>query len=136
VKKSFVLLAALAAALATAASAGAEKPGPGPIATPASVCRALADFGAYPSFEACMTRLNADVQAYMSEDDNGNLINLDQRCTQLEEGFTDPGTGEHFAVTYPFWFVEFPGFPLPEFTGVNHHQCMLILYAYHFAFSG
>ncbi len=81
-----------------------------------------------------MMQINADVQAYMAEDDSGNLINLDQRCTELEQGFTDPFTGEHFAVTYPFWFVEFPGFPLPEFTAVNHHQCMLTLFAYHFAF--
>jgi hypothetical protein len=131
--KRLLVLSVVVVSLVVATAATAAKPGPGPIATPASVCRVLADWGAYPSFTTCMARINQDVQSYMSEDEQGNLINLDQRCTELEQGITDP-SGEFLQVTYPFYFEEPPGFPLTQFTAVNHHQCELTLYAYHFAF--
>ena len=54
--------------------------------------------------------------------------NLDQRCTELENDPVEP-------VTYPFYFVEFPGFPMTQFTAVNHHQCMVTLFAYHWVFA-
>jgi hypothetical protein len=125
VKKLLVVMLTLAAASGGTGVAVAAKPGPGPIATPASVCRALGDFGAYPSVTACMTRINADVRAYTFYDpDIGQTLTLNERCTQLEQQ----------GITYPFYFGEDPGFPLTQFTAVNHHQCMLTLYAYHFAF--
>ncbi len=135
-KKVFAVLVAAAAVFATAVTATAAKPGPGPIATPASVCRTLSAWGAYSSFSSCMSTINQDVRSYTNTDDAGNVINLDQRCSQLEQGFTDP-TGQTFpGITYPFYFGEPDGFPLTQFTAANHHQCELTLYAYHFAFGG
>lgn len=129
-RRTIVMLVALTALLAGAVTANAAKPGPGPIATPAAACEALVSygFGGFASFGDCMSQFNGLMQAYTSEGDSGEIINLDQRCTELESA-----PGEE-AVTYPFFFVEFPGFPFVEFTGVNHHQCMVTLFAYHFVF--
>jgi hypothetical protein len=136
-KRLLVATLAFTALLVGAVAANAAKPGPGPIATPASVCRALADwpFDQYATFEDCLTTINADVLAYRFPNDEGTaLISLDQRCAQFEQGLTDPETGEFFQLTYPFFFGEGEGFPFTQFTAVNHHQCMLTLYAYHAAF--
>lgn len=125
-KRLLVTLVAATALLASAVAANAAKPGPGPIATPASACGALLSYGygGFASFGDCMTDFNALLQAYRSEGDTGATINLDQRCAELEAG----------GISYPFFFEEFPGFPFTEFTAVNHHQCMVTLFAYHFVF--
>ena len=130
-----ITVAAIAlAATATPASAASPKR---TLATPAEACKTMVAFdaGGYAGFGECMGRLNKDVGAYRSlADDGSGLISLDQRCTQFEQGVTDPESGEVFRLTYPFFFGEGgpeAGWPFPEFTAQNHRQCEITLFTYH-----
>ncbi len=135
----FTLSAAALLALGSVGTAAAAAPNR-PIATPAEACRILTEFGApgyTGSFQACMRHINADVRAYRYPEDEtdpqSDLISLDQRCTELENGVED--MGQSIQISYPFTFVEPPelwgilGFP--TLTGYNHHQCEITLYTYH-----
>jgi hypothetical protein len=103
-----------------------------PIATPAKACRILTEYqapGFQGSFGQCMTHFNKDMRAYRFYGAEGTLIDLDQRCTELENGVED--MGQYFQISYPFTFEEFPGWPFPVLTGYNHHQCEITLFTYH-----
>jgi hypothetical protein len=133
---TLILAAAAVLALGTASTASAAAPTK-PIATPAQICRDLVQFGAggYDSFQDCMRQINGDVRDYRfpanPEDPTSPLLSLSQNCAALEAGITDPVTGEFLQVTYPFYFAEPPGWPFPQYTGMNHRQCQLAIYAYH-----
>ena len=130
------LAAATLLAISAAGAANAAAPIQ-PIATPAAACRALIEVGAggYSSFQDCMAQINADVRDYRfpanPEDPSSPLLSLSQNCRMLEQGFVDPATGQLFQVTYPFFFAEPPGWPFPQFTGMNHRQCQIAIFSYH-----
>jgi hypothetical protein len=130
-----ILLAAATIAIGVTAGTGSAANNPhSPIATPAAACETMVQYGVggYTSFGDCVGRLHSDIAEYRFPNDEGTaLISLDQRCSQFEQGLTDPETGEFFQLTYPFQFVEFPGWPFPEFWAENHQQCMITLFAYH-----
>lgn len=134
-----ILVTLSAAALLLFASVGAAQAA-GPkkdIATPSRSCAILVQYGAggYSSFRDCMANINRDVAALRFPDDaTGVLIGLDQRCTQLEDGLYDPVAHMFFAISYPFFFGEPPGFPIPQLTAHNHHQCEITLFTYHYFF--
>jgi hypothetical protein len=131
-KRNIILAGAALAAVIGVGSAGAANPHR-TLATPAAACRALEEFGAnpYSSYGQCLANLKRDVAAYQFPDEQGELITLDERCTQFEEGVTDPETGETFQITYPFTFEEGPEWPFPVLTAQNHGQCEIALYTYH-----
>ena len=135
--KHILLIALATIAFGTVGgTAGAAKPDR-ILATPSTACRILVTYGAggYDSFRACMAKLNKAVAAFrFPADDGSGLISLSQRCTQFEQGVTDPETGEFFQLTYPFFFGEGgpdAGWPFPELTAQNHKQCEITLYTYH-----
>lgn len=133
---TLILAAAAILALGTASTASAAAPTK-PIATPSQVCRDLVQFqaGGYTSFQDCMSQINEDIAAYRfpldPSDPNSPLLSLSQNCAGLEAGVTDPVTGEFLQVTYPFYFAEPPGWPFPQYTGMNHQQCQNAIFAYH-----
>lgn len=127
------LVAALALTAAFTATAGA---GDRVTPNPATACKALTAIhaGGYTSFSNCVTSIWSDVAAYrFPSDENPNvLIGLDQRCTQFENGVTDPDTGMTFKFTYPGMYLgEGPDWPFVTFTVNTHKQCMLAIYTYH-----
>jgi hypothetical protein len=112
--------AALAASFAVAASADSGRV----LANPANACKTLVEFGAggYSSFGDCMGRIHQDVTSFrFFDDETGQVLSLDQRCSEFESQF----------LTYPFYFDEGPDWPFTTFTAQNHQQCMFTLYAYH-----
>ncbi len=139
-KRTLVTLSAamllLFATVGVAQAAGPSKD----IATPSRSCAILAQYGAggYTSFADCMANINHDIRTYRfpadPEDPSSPIIGLDQRCADLEAGFYDPVSGMTLAVTYPFFFDEggaAAGWPFPELTAHNHHQCEITLFTYH-----
>ncbi len=133
-RKLFVLalVSAVAAALATTAAAERKQV----IANPATACKALvAQPGTgYTDFGTCVSTVWQGVDAYRfpSDENPEVLLSLDQRCTQFENGLTDPESGMTFAFTYPgFLLDEGPGWPFVTFTINNHAQCELALFTYH-----
>lgn len=132
-----VLLPLAAALLLAFASVGTASAAP-PVretATPSNACAIMVQFkvGGYASFADCMRNLHADMAAYRfpSDDPNGGLLTLSQRCSELEAGVFDPVENVVLKVTYPFVFTEFPGWPFPTLTGYNHQQCEYTLFTYH-----
>jgi hypothetical protein len=140
VKRTLVILSAAAlllfASVGIAQAAGPKKD----IGTPSRSCAILAEYhaGGYTSFQDCMRTINQDLAAYRfpadPTDPSSPLMNLDQRCTELENGVFDPQAGMTISISYPFFFGEggpAAGWPFPELTGYNHHQCEIILFTYH-----
>lgn len=129
--KRYLVTLSAAALLLFATVGAAQAAGPKKdIATPSRSCAILAqyDAGGYSSFADCMRHINQDLRAYRffadEEDPTSPLIGLDQRCTDLEG----------FGITYPFFFTEGgadAGWPFPELTAYNHHQCEITLFTYH-----